>query len=229
MVIAPTGPKWAHGIDSNFFDLPCPLTTQFRSLPSSCLTRTSGPAGHDLVADLTVTCQVYDGQVEADMTALKHLAIVAPLLVASSAHAAERSDDAAIRAVEQEQARAWNAHDIVSYAALFTEDADVINVLGWHWRSRDELQQKLGIGFTSVFSMSRMKIGKISIKFPRSDVAVAQVRWTMTGAQSPTGTSNDIPEQGIQTQVLLKRAGIWRISAFQNTNSVPERPFPPRR
>jgi hypothetical protein len=31
---------------------------------------------------------------------------------------------------------------------------------------------------------------------------------------------------GVQTQVLEKRAGRWLISEFQNTDSVPERPFP---
>ena len=34
------------------------------------------------------------------------------------------------------------------------------------------------------------------------------------------------PRQGIQIQVLRKTAGRWLITAFQNTNAVPETPFP---
>ncbi len=151
------------------------------------------------------------------------------LCAAGSALAAGPADEAKIRALQQQQAAAWNAHDINAYAGLFASDADVINVLGWHWRSRAELQQKLGRAFTSVFARSRMTISHVSVEFLKSDVAVAHVRWTMSGALSPTGSRADAPQQGIQTQVLVRRGGVWRVTHFQNTNSVPERSFPPAR
>jgi hypothetical protein len=34
------------------------------------------------------------------------------------------------------------------------------------------------------------------------------------------------PRQVIQTQVLQNLGGKWLIAGFQNTNGVPERPFP---
>lgn len=46
----------------------------------------------------------------------------------------------------------------------------------------------------------------------------------MTGARTPQGLPT--PQQGIQTQLLQEQAGKWLIVAFQNTNSVPEMPFP---
>jgi uncharacterized protein (TIGR02246 family) len=151
-----------------------------------------------------------------------------PILAACLAPAAAAegpADEAAIRALQQQQASAWNAHDIAAYAALFTEDAHVINVLGWHWQSRTELKEKLGRGFASVFARSRLSIGAIDIEFLAPAIAVAHVRWTMTGAGSPTGAASDTPEAGIQTLVMLKRGRDWRIADFQNTNSVPERPL----
>ncbi|MGZ3264398.1 MAG: SgcJ/EcaC family oxidoreductase [Croceibacterium sp.] len=148
---------------------------------------------------------------------------------AGAAMAAGQADEASIRSLQQQQAVAWNDHEIASYAALFTADADVINVLGWQWHSRAELQQKLGAGFKSVFAKSRMSIGEVTVEFVKPDVAVAHVRWTMTGALSPTGSGNDAPEQGIQTQVLVKQGGSWKIKDFQNTNSVPETAFPQAR
>ncbi len=151
------------------------------------------------------------------------LAIVA---VSSAAAGLPSADDAKIDALQQDQARAWNAHNIKAYSDLFTSDAHIINVFGWHWRSRAELEDKLGRGFRSVFAQSQMTIGNISIEYLKPDIAVAHVSWTMTGAASPTRSPATAPTQGIQMQVLVKQAGVWRIAEFQNTNSLPERPFP---
>ena len=144
----------------------------------------------------------------------------------STGHASGPADEAAVIEIQDRQAAAWNKHDAIEYGALFTPDADVVNVLGWHWRSRAELEEKLGAAFRSVFSQSRMTIAGVSVEFPVPEVAVAHVRWIMVGARSPTGSGSDTPEQGIQTQVLVRTVDGWRISHFQNTNSVPEQPFP---
>jgi uncharacterized protein (TIGR02246 family) len=160
------------------------------------------------------------------MIAKWRMGVLALSLAPSPVAAQAGGDETQIRAVEAAQAAAWNAHDSARYAALFTADAQVVNVLGWHWRSRQELQTKLAAAFASVFARSTMTIVGTDVQWVKPDVAVAHVTWTMTGAASPTGAGSDAPEQGIQTQVLVKRAGTWRISAFQNTNSVPERPFP---
>lgn len=159
------------------------------------------------------------------------IAYLAPLLLAttSAALAQGPTDEASIRAIEQEQALAWNKHAITDYAALFTDDSHVINVLGWQWRNRAELEQKLGAAFKTVFARSQLTIVDVAVEFVTPDVAVAHVSWTMTGALSPTGSGGDVPEQGIQTQVLVKHGGIWKIRDFQNTNSVPETGFSPAR
>jgi len=148
------------------------------------------------------------------------------LSLGAGANAQSRTSEAdEIRAVEANQAAAWNAHDIPAYAALFTPDADVVNVLGWWWKSRAELETKLGRAHQGPFRDSVLSIGGVAVKFPAPDVAVAQVSWTMTGAKTPDGVASHVPERGIQTQVLLRQNGEWRISAFQNTNSTPEQPF----
>ena len=149
------------------------------------------------------------------------------LSTASLAATTSRStDELGIRAVEQGLAGAWSAHDIGRFAAFFTPQADVVNVLGWWWTSRTEMQAKLGAAFRSVFRDSQLHIDKVAVRFLSPTIAVAHVRWTMTGARSPTGNPSLTPTVGVQTQVLEKRAGRWLISEFQNTDSVPERPFP---
>jgi uncharacterized protein (TIGR02246 family) len=145
--------------------------------------------------------------------------------VSAPAVAESAADAAQIRALEQEQAAAWSAHDARRYAALFTDDADVVNVLGWHWKGRTELEQKLARAYAMVFAKSQLSVHDVAVRFIRPDVAIAHVPWTMTGALSPTGGAT-APQQGLQTQTLVKQSGQWRIAAFQNTNAMPERDFP---
>lgn len=138
--------------------------------------------------------------------------------------AAQSGDRAEIRSVAMRQAHTWNRHDAKAYAALFTEDCDVVNVVGWWWKGRSELEQKLTQAFRFVFRESRLTITEVDTRFLRPDVAVAHARWKMVGARTPAGIPE--PREGIQTLVFTKQSERWLISAFQNTHSVPERPFP---
>lgn len=149
---------------------------------------------------------------------------VAMAFMAPTARAEQRQDEAEIRALQARQAEAWNHHDAKAYAALFTEDGDVVNVVGWWWKGRPEIEAKLAAAFSFVFRDSSLTITDVSVRFLTSELAVAHVLWTMTGARTPPGMPE--PRQGIQVQVLQNVAGRWLITSFQNTSSVPEVPFP---
>jgi uncharacterized protein (TIGR02246 family) len=158
---------------------------------------------------------------------VRTLAPVVCGILLSGSGAALAASDAAIDRVEAAQASCWNRHDANAYAALFTPDADVVNVLGWHWKGRAQLAERLSSAFAGVFRDSILKIENVESRLLRPDIAVAHVQWSMTGARSPDGRPEDIPQHGIQTQVLVRSAdGSWQIAAFQNTNSIPERSFP---
>lgn len=137
---------------------------------------------------------------------------------------AQSREAAAVRKVQQRQAEAWNRHDAAAYAALFTEDGDVVNVLGWWWKGRPQIENKLAAAFAFVFRESTLTITDVDVRFVAPDVAVAHVLWTMAGAKTPKGVPE--PKQGIQLQVLKKEQGKWLIASFQNTNSIPETAFP---
>jgi uncharacterized protein (TIGR02246 family) len=146
------------------------------------------------------------------------------LLTTSSFAADPSQDESAIRALEARQQEAWNHHDARAYANLFTEDGDCVNVVGWWWKGRAEIEKKLTDAYVYVFKESALAITGVEIRFPSPEFAVVHVRWTMTGARTPSGLP--VPQQGIQTQLLQKGSGQWLIAAFQNTNSLPEMPFP---
>jgi uncharacterized protein (TIGR02246 family) len=137
---------------------------------------------------------------------------------------AQLQEIAAIRQVQLRQAAAWNQHDATAYARLFTEDGDVVNVLGWWWTGRAEIERKLAAGFAFVFAQSVLTISDVQVRFLTPTVAIAHVHWTMTGARTPPGLPE--PREGIQLQILTKQANDWMIASFQNTNSISEVPFP---
>jgi uncharacterized protein (TIGR02246 family) len=154
--------------------------------------------------------------------------LIVALLVAicATAHvnASAQQDEAQIRELQTQQAAAWNRHDAVAYANLFTEDGDVVNVVGWWWQGRREIETKLTAAFNFAFKQSTLTITDVQVRFVKPDIAIAHVRWTMTGARTPLGIPE--PRAGIQLQILEKQQGKWLIASFQNTNSVPEVPFP---
>jgi uncharacterized protein (TIGR02246 family) len=154
--------------------------------------------------------------------------LAAALLYPAIARCDTEQDKAAVRdVVGTQQADAWNKHDAKAYAALFTIDGDIVNVVGWWWKGRTDIELKLTDAYVYVFkeSVLTIKDKDIEVKFLAPDIAVAHVRWTMTGARTPKGIPE--PQQGIQTHILEKQSsGKWLIAEFQNTNAVPEMPFP---
>lgn len=156
---------------------------------------------------------------------LKVVFLASSVLLARIAGAVEAAnDEGAIRALEVQQQEAWNHHDAKAYAALFTEDGDCVNVVGWWWKGRAEIEKKLTDAYVYVFKESVLTLGEVTVRFLDPSTAVVHVRWTMTGARTPQGIPT--PQQGIQTHLVQKQSGKWLIAAFQNTNSIPEMPFP---
>jgi uncharacterized protein (TIGR02246 family) len=139
--------------------------------------------------------------------------------------AAQQSDADAIRDLEVRQADAWNRHDAAAYANLFSDDGDVVNVFGWYWKSPGETKSKLDDAFAFVFRDSTLTITDVQIRFLHPTIAVVHVWWTLDGAKTPPGAPAP-PRHGVQLQVLTKQSGRWQIASFQNTNSIPEMPFP---
>src|SRR5207253_8297114 len=69
----------------------------------------------------------------------------------------QSQDEAEIRnLVQTRQQEAWNQHDAKAYAALFTEDGDLVKVVGWWWKGRPQIEQKLTDAYIFVFRESTL-------------------------------------------------------------------------
>src|SRR5271157_5976301 len=75
----------------------------------------------------------------------------------ASANALSKEDDQAVRKTIASVEEAWNAHDMKAMGRLFTEDAEFINVVGMHWRGRDDIVAAHEAYHKTSFKNHRMK------------------------------------------------------------------------
>jgi uncharacterized protein (TIGR02246 family) len=137
----------------------------------------------------------------------------------------QSQDEAEIRKVETDLQEAWNRHDAKAFANLFAEDGDVVNVVGWWWKGRPEIEKKLTEAHALIFRESTLTDNEVHVRFLTPQIAVVHVRWSLIGHRNPDGTPGQL-RKGIETHVLQKQERKWLISAFHNTDSIPEVPFP---
>jgi uncharacterized protein (TIGR02246 family) len=157
---------------------------------------------------------------------LRPLLLALVTVLAGPAFSAGQSrDEADIRKVETGLQEAWNHHDMSAWANLFAEDADFVNVVGWWWKGRPEIERKHTDAHAFIFRESTLTIDEVHTRFLTPQIAVVHVLWSLVGSRKPDGTPGP-PRKGIFTQVLQKRADKWLISAAQNTDSIPEVPSP---
>jgi uncharacterized protein (TIGR02246 family) len=134
-------------------------------------------------------------------------------------------DEAAIHKVEIGLQEAWNRHDAQAFGSFFTEDADCVNVVGWWWKGRPQIEKKVADAHVFMFRESTLTDDEIQVRFLTPRIAVVHVRWSMVGNGNADGTRGQ-PRKGIQTHILRKQGGNWLIAAFNNADSIPEVPFP---
>jgi uncharacterized protein (TIGR02246 family) len=115
---------------------------------------------------------------------------------------------------------AWNRHDMDSFASLFADDADFVNVRGMRWVGRAAIKEAHVATHSTIFKNSRLRIQETSVRFLKPDVAVARSLWELTGQTTREGNVAP-PRRGILTNVLMKVEGKWRIVVTQNTDIVP--------
>lgn len=116
--------------------------------------------------------------------------------------------------------RAWNAHDMKAFGALFAEDADFVNVVGMWWKGRAEIQAQHEATHATRFKTTTLAATGTAVRLLRGDVAVLHLSWELTGELDPNGKAEP-PRRGVMQIVAAKQADGWKIIAAQNTNALP--------
>lgn len=133
---------------------------------------------------------------------------------------ANGDENRAIRDLTERLSEAWNANDGRRYAALFTEDCDYIAFDGTRLKGRDENARHHDALFQTVLRGSRLQYTTTDVRFLAPDVALMHADGSVL-----MSWQRHLPEsrRSIQTYVVVRREGTWRIAAFQNARVRPIR------
>lgn len=109
---------------------------------------------------------------------------------------------------------AWNAGNGARFAAEFTDDADVINVSGDHFRTRSDIATQMQSIFGTVFRGSTHRSRTLELARYLADGIIIVVSSSVidvpAGPLAPLATSR-------QTFIVVDRQGMWQIRHWHNT------------
>ncbi|MFC6079935.1 SgcJ/EcaC family oxidoreductase [Sphaerisporangium aureirubrum] len=124
------------------------------------------------------------------------------------------TDLVAFARIRQQQETAWARGDAKGYAAIYTPDADLVNILGEHLHSRQTITTKLQQYFNTQLKNTRLLEMDEKIRFVSPTMAIivrkSCVLYNKEKACRPDTLS-------INTNVAVKSSGQWQIASFQNT------------
>jgi uncharacterized protein (TIGR02246 family) len=129
------------------------------------------------------------------------------------------ADEAAVRALYQQLMDGWNQGSGDAFAAVFTEDGDLVAFDGTHFKGRQEIAPFHQQLFDKWLKGSRL-VGQVKdVRFLSPDIALMHA----VGGTVMRGKSEPSPERdSIQTLVATRQEGDeWRLAAFQNTRLHP--------
>ena len=124
------------------------------------------------------------------------------------------ADEEAVRGLYGELMDGWNRGSGEAFAAVFTEDGDLVAFDGTHFEGRAEIAPFHQVLFDKWLNGTRL-VGRVKdVRFLSPDVALMHA----VGSTIMRGKTVPSPERvSIQTFVAVRRDGQWRLAAFQNT------------
>jgi uncharacterized protein (TIGR02246 family) len=126
----------------------------------------------------------------------------------------------AIESLMRRHEQAWNTHDRAAFEALFTDDADFVNVLGHHRHGRIGIGEDFEQIHRTFMRNTRIEIESADIRTVDAHTAIAHIHWSMTGMAPVPGWNTPDVRRGLLLYVAVERAGEWKIRVVQNTEKV---------
>ncbi len=140
---------------------------------------------------------------------------------------APSADEAAIRAVVQGEADAWNRGDAEAFAAHYAENGSFTNIIGQQLYGKPAFVKQHAMILSTIYKGSHNTFSIGHITFLRPDVAVVDIDGILTGfSRLPPGLkpADDGALHVKLQEVMTREHGQWAIAAFHN---VAVYPLPP--
>lgn len=123
------------------------------------------------------------------------------------------SDEDAIRARSLELARSWNRRDAAAFAACFAEDGTVIAYDGEVVEGRTRIATQLA----ALFARHETPIYVTAVQRTLCLTSEAAMLRSIGGMYSVADAAINPTLNAVQTLILRKRDGVWRIVLAQTT------------
>jgi uncharacterized protein (TIGR02246 family) len=125
----------------------------------------------------------------------------------------QKPDETIIRQLYADLIAAWNNHNAESYAALFTDNANLVGFDGSIMNGKADVLSHLSGIFAHHKTAPYIYIIR-EVRFLSDEVALLR---SVVGMLNPTGEDINPAANAIQSLVSVKQNDEWRISLFQNT------------
>lgn len=140
--------------------------------------------------------------------------VVCMIAVIGSAGATTASDEALVRDIPHRIVKGWGEGDGRAIAAVYADDGVLVAGHGVVLRGPTDIASYHNAQFGGDLKGSKLTVQVTSVRFLEPDVVVMQ---TEGGILRPGQTQLASGNRGIQSFVLVKRQGEWRVKLFQNT------------
>ena len=120
------------------------------------------------------------------------------------------ADEEAIAQLDDRYREAWSNRDAKAIGALYTEDASGVSVTGEIISGRMAIEEEEAKAFAELPEGAQLEFEQLSIRFIRSNIAIADGVWTMSGLPEAEGGPS---MEGLYTEVLAKKDGEWLYTA----------------
>jgi uncharacterized protein (TIGR02246 family) len=151
------------------------------------------------------------------------LAMGVAAMTASSGEAARAGEEgvSGIESLIHAYFEAWNTTDADHFAALFWPDASWVNVVGMHWRGRDQVAFAHKAFLSTIFKDCKQTLVSIEPRIVAPGLALAVVTLIQDAYTTPDG--NSMPQAHDRlTLMAVQRDGLWRFIHGHNTIINPQ-------
>ena len=110
--------------------------------------------------------------------------------------------------------RAWNSADGGAFAAVFTDDADFIDIRGSHHHGRTEIGHGHQAIFDTIYKGSNVRYSVVSATPVADNAVLGIIEATL---DTPGGPLQGVHDSRISVVVVNDATTGWRVRSFHNT------------
>lgn len=120
-------------------------------------------------------------------------------------------DEQAVQKVIEGIAESWNRHDTKTFAQLFAQHADFVNIVGKQMKGRNEIESHHAAIHAGHYRDSHLTADPLGVRFLRADVAIVHMASEIV--------YNEAKEKrtAFMTLVLTNQGNQWLVAAAHNS------------